>query len=116
MSNISLRCTTSLSSFGTSIPTACFPGIGASILIVFAAKLSAISSARFAILLTRTPSDGFNSYLVIAGPTDTCSTFATTPKLYSVFCNLDAVSVKALLFPFPAFLSPSFKSVNGGNS
>ena len=71
--------------FGTSIPTACFPGIGASILIVSAAKLSAISSAKFAILLTLTPSAGFSSYLVIAGPTVTFSTFADTPKLYSVF-------------------------------
>ena len=61
---------------GTSIPTACFPGIGASILIVSAAKFRAMSSAKFAILLTLTPSAGFNSYLVIAGPTDTFSTFA----------------------------------------
>ena len=67
--------------FGTSIPTACFPGIGASILIVSAAKFNAISSAKFAILLTRTPSAGLISYLVIAGPTDTFSTFAETPKL-----------------------------------
>ena len=85
LSTTSLKCTVSFSVFGTSIPTACFPGIGASILIVSAAKLSAISSAKFAILLTRTPSAGFNSYLVIAGPTDTFSTFACTPKLYSVF-------------------------------
>ena len=106
MSSISLICTISLSSFGTSIPTACFPGIGASILIVFAAKFNAISSAKFAILLTRTPSDGFNSYLVIAGPTETFSTFAETPKLYNVFCNFEAVSVKALFPPFSPFVSP----------
>ena len=48
---ISLKCTTSFSTFGISIPTACFPGIGASILILSAAKFSAISSAKFAILL-----------------------------------------------------------------
>ena len=63
------------------MPTACFPGIGASILMLSAAKFSAISSAKFAILLTLTPSAGFISYLVIAGPTDTFSTFAETPKL-----------------------------------
>ena len=87
----SLKCTISFSLFGISIPTACFPGIGASIRILSAAKFNAISSAKFAILLTRTPSAGFNSYLVIAGPTDTFSTFADTPKLYNVFCNFVAV-------------------------
>ena len=66
---------------GISIPTACLPGIGASILIDSAARLSAISSARLAILLTLTPSAGLSSYLVIAGPTETFSTFADTPKL-----------------------------------
>ena len=81
----SLKCTTSVSMFGISIPTACFPGIGASILILGAAKFNAISSARFAILFTLTPSAGFNSYLVIAGPTATFSTFADTPKLNNVF-------------------------------
>jgi len=109
-------CTTSLSSFGTSIPTACFPGIGASILIDLAAKFKAISSARFAILLTRTPSAGFNSYLVIAGPTETFSTFAETPKLYSVFCNFEAVSASALFPPFKPFDVPSLNRFSGGNS
>ena len=113
---ISLMCTTSLSSFGTSIPTACFPGIGASILIDLAAKFKAISSARFAILLTRTPSAGFNSYLVIAGPTETFSTFAETPKLYSVFCNFEAVSASALFPPFKPFDVPSLNRFSGGNS
>ena len=84
--------------------------------MVSAAKLSAISSAKFAILLTRTPSAGFNSYLVIAGPTETFSTFADTPKLYSVFCNLAAVSVKALAPPFNVFLFGFPKISNGGYS
>ena len=104
---ISLNGTISFSLFGISIPTACFPGIGASILIVSAAKLSAISSAKFAILLTLTPSAGFNSYLVIAGPTDTFSTLADTPKLYNVFCSLVAVSATAFFPPFTPFFSPS---------
>ena len=51
-------------SFGTSIPIAAFPGIGASILIPVAAKLSAISSVKFTILLTLTPGLGCISYLV----------------------------------------------------
>ena len=113
-SNTSLKCTISFSWFGTSIPTACFPGIGASILIVSAAKFNAISSARFAILLTLTPSAGFNSYLVIAGPTVTFSTFAWTPKLYNVFCNLVATSVNAFAPPFIVFFSPLLNISIGG--
>ena len=62
---ISLNATISFSLFGISIPTACLPGIGASILILSAARLSAISSARFAILLTLTPSAGFNCLFTI---------------------------------------------------
>ena len=98
------------------MPTACFPGIGASILIVSAAKLRAISSAKFAILLTLTPSAGFNSYLVIAGPTDTFSTLADTPKLYKVFWSLVAVSATAFFPPFTPFFSPSANNSIGGNS
>ena len=113
---ISLSGTISFSLLGTSIPTACLPGIGASILMVSAARFNAISSARFAILLTRTPSAGFNSYLVIAGPTETFSTFADTPKLYKVFCNLVAVSATAFFPPLTPFLSPSANNCIGGNS
>ena len=80
-----------------------------------AAKFKAISSDKFAILLTLTPSAGFNSYLVIVGPTDTFSTFAATPKLCNVLCNLLAVSVIAFLL-FLAVAFPSFKYSNGGNS
>ena len=113
---ISLKCTISFSLFGISIPTACFPGIGASIRILSAAKFRAISSAKLAILLTRTPSAGFNSYLVIAGPTETSSTFADTPKLYNVFCNCVAVSATDFLLPLFAFFSGSLNNCTGGNS
>ena len=44
--------------FGTSIPTAAFPGIGASILIPEAANPRAISSLKLTILLTLTPGLG----------------------------------------------------------
>ena len=47
--------------FGISIPTAAFPGIGASILMLAAARLSLKSSARFVILFTRTPCSGKSS-------------------------------------------------------
>ena len=57
----SLIYTASLTSFGISIPTVPLPGIGASIRIALAARLSAISSARLTILLTLTPGAGSNS-------------------------------------------------------
>ena len=75
-----------------------------------------MSSAKLAILLTRTPSAGFNSYLVIAGPTETFSTFADTPKLYNVLCNFDAVFVKAFAPPFNAFCLPLLNISIGGYS
>ena len=67
-------------SLGISIPIAALPGIGASILIATAAKLSAISSLKLTILLTLTPVLGCNSYLVTLGPFVTCNTLASTPK------------------------------------
>ena len=64
----SLKNTLPASLLGTSIPMADLPGIGASILISAAARLNLISSAKDTILLTLTPSSGFNSYLVTDGP------------------------------------------------
>ena len=64
----SRRSTMLFSLFGTSIPIAAFPGIGASILISVAARFNLISSDRFTILLTFTPISGCSSYLVTAGP------------------------------------------------
>ena len=55
LSMISRSVTMLIFSFSTSIPTAALPGIGASILMLFALKLSAISSARALILFTLTP-------------------------------------------------------------
>ena len=46
------------------------------------------------ILLTLTPTLGCNSYLVTVGPLVTLVTFASTPKLSNVFCNLIAISLK----------------------
>ncbi|MPM72359.1 hypothetical protein SDC9_119332 [bioreactor metagenome] len=54
----SLKNTGVKSLLGTSIPTAAFPGIGASILTPEEAKFRAISSDRFTILLTLTPTLG----------------------------------------------------------
>ena len=113
---ISLKATIDFDLLGTSIPTVCFPGIGASILIVSASRLSAISSDKLAILLTLTPSAGANSYLVIAGPTDTFSTLADTPKLYNVLLNFSAVANNAFLLPTSSFPFPWASNSTGGNS
>lgn len=53
--NTSFNVTIEICSFGTSIPTADLPGIGASILISLAARLRAISLLKFTILFTLTP-------------------------------------------------------------
>lgn len=80
--------TIATSELGTSIPMADFPGIGASILISFAAKASARSSFRLTILLTLTPTSGWTSYFVTAGPRCTWVTLAFTPKLWNVRSSL----------------------------
>ena len=65
---ISLKLTIALSLFGTSIPTACFPGIGATIRTLLAASLKAILSCNATILLSLTPGAGKISNIVTTGP------------------------------------------------
>ncbi|MPM38049.1 hypothetical protein SDC9_84672 [bioreactor metagenome] len=76
--------TTLTSLFGTSMPMKDLPGIGASMRISFAAKAKARSSLRFTILLTFTPTAGWISYFVTAGPRFAFVTLASTPKLANV--------------------------------
>ena len=60
--SISSRMETMLTTlFGTSIPTAALPGIGASMRTPLAARLRAISSERLVILLILTPGAGCSS-------------------------------------------------------
>ena len=54
--------------FGTSIPTAARPGIGATIRTELAARLSAILSCSVTILLSFTPGAGASSNIVTTGP------------------------------------------------
>ena len=77
-----------LTVFGTSIPTAALPGIGASILTWVAARLSAISSARFVILEIRTPAAGLSSYRVTVGPREISVIVAFTLNERSVSISL----------------------------
>jgi len=67
-STSSRNATIEFSLFGTSIPIAALPGIGASIRISAAARFNLISSARPRILLTLTPCSGCISNRVTAGP------------------------------------------------
>ena len=69
------------------MPTAAFPGIGASIRTPDAARFMAISSARFVILLIFTPAAGCNSYRVTAGPRLISKILVWTPKLFNVSTN-----------------------------
>ena len=82
-----------LTVLGISIPTAALPGIGASIRTFTAARLSAISSARFVILLIRTPEAGLSSYRVTVGPLEISVISACTP-------NDARVSTKSSAFVF----------------
>ncbi len=102
--------------FGTSIPTAAFPGIGASIRMSVAARFSLISSARPTILLTFTPCSGCISNLVTVGPWLISVTVTLTPKVCSVCCRCSAVSFNSLLLsPLPVFF-PLCSRVTGGNT
>ena len=82
--------------FGTSIPSADFPGIGASILISVAAKFRAMSSAKFVILLIFVPHAGLSSYLVTAGPLHMLTIFACTEKLSNIFINVSPLAFRSL--------------------
>ena len=64
----SLKLTIARSLFGTSIPTALFPGIGATIRTLEAASRKAILSCNATILLSFTPGAGKISNIVITGP------------------------------------------------
>ena len=82
--------------FGTSIPIADFPGIGASILISLAASASFISFASDNTLDTLTPCSGLSSYSVTDGPILISSTVTFTSKLAKVSCNVMAVCLYSL--------------------
>ncbi|CCY68717.1 unknown [Eubacterium sp. CAG:161] len=90
----SFKYTGSLPSFGISIPTAAFPGIGASIRMSAAAIFNFMSSARPVIRLTLVPISGCNSYLVTDGPLLTFVTSTLTPKFAKTCFSLLAVCIR----------------------
>ena len=98
--------------FGTSIPTSDFPGIGASIRIVAAARARARLSCNPTILESFTPSAGFIAYLVTVGPMVTSSISTSIPKFRSVLFIIFAF---AFISPTPGFpLSFSRRESGGG--
>ena len=64
----SLKLTMARSLLGTSIPTACLPGMGATIRTLDAARRRAMLSCKATILLSFTPGAGRISNMVITGP------------------------------------------------
>ena len=116
VSNRSRSITGLLVAFGTSIPTAAFPGIGASIRISAAARFNLISSASPTILLTLTPCSGCNSYRVTVGPQLTLVMVTFTPKLCRVVCNFMAVSRRWSSESPDAFRSPRFRKSTDGKT
>ena len=115
-SNNSRKYTGLGSGFGTSIPTADFPGIGASIRTLGAAKLSLRSSVRLVILFTRTPCSGSTSKRVTVGPQVTGPIVTFTLKLRSVSCSLAAVSRSSLSLTLPGISFGTLSNSTGGNS
>ncbi len=111
----SRRATIMFSLFGTSIPTAAFPGMGASIRISVAARFSLISSERLTILLTFTPCSGCISKRVTDGPWLMSVTVTRTPKFCSVCCSFCAVSLNSLAESPPFFPGPFASLPMGGN-
>ena len=110
---ISLIFTAFILSFSTSMPTAALPGIGASILILLASRLRAISLESPTMLLTLTPGPGCISYLVTVGPGIASTTLASTLKLFNVsssFLVFSARSVRSAPLP-DGFLSRSIGGI-----
>ena len=99
---------------GTSIPTADFPGIGASMRTSAAARLSLISSVNPTIRLTFTPCSGISSYRVTVGPQLTLLTVTLTPKLSSVSSSFRATSRRCASESPMAPRVPFFRRFIGG--
>ena len=89
---ISRNETTARRRLGTSMPTACFPGIGATIRTRDAASRSAMLSARLTMREILTPGAGNNSNMVITGPRRMPVTSASILNSASVAIRVVAAS------------------------
>ena len=86
-SNVSLKVTIWLFSFGISIPIVLLPGIGACILTSLLARASEISLFKPSILDTLVPCCNCNSYWTTEGPILTSTTLPIIPKSLNVCVN-----------------------------
>ncbi len=104
---ISLKETMERTRLGTSMPTACRPGIGATMRTLGAARRSAMLSDRLAILDTRTPCAGSTSKSVMTGPLRMPVTSASMLNSFSASVRiLEARLVSSSMIQYS--LSPRF--------
>ena len=89
------RHTLCLSWFGISMPTSEVPGIGAKMRTEVAASESAISSSRFVMRLTRSPSPMEIWNVVTIGPETHPVTLAVRPNSSSVLWSFSAVDLSS---------------------
>ncbi len=96
---------------GTSMPTACRPGMGATMRTLGAARRRAMLSARLAILETRTPGAGKTSNSVMTGPLRMPVTSASMLNSFSASVRMrDARLVSSSMIQYS--LSPRFFSTS----
>jgi hypothetical protein len=74
------------------MPTAAFPGMGATMRTRSASSAMARSSARLTILLSRVPGAGANSYMVTTGPGRMATTSPLILKCSRVWVSRAATS------------------------
>jgi len=102
--------------FGTSTPTAAFPGMGASMRTDCARIPRAMFLSRPAIFSTRTPAAGTTSYRVITGPTWISPIFTSTPNSLRIRSSVAALCwCSSSVLPAGGF-GCSLSRLSGGNS
>ena len=103
--------------FGTSTPTAAFPGIGATMRMDCAFMASARSSASDAIRFTFTPGAGATSYWVTTGPVVRPTIFPSTRNVWSVSMSFSPIcSISDSSVPSSVVLAGSSRSSGGSSS
>src|SRR5438045_754368 len=109
--------------FGTSMPTADLPGVGASIRSGAAANASERSFGRAVMRFTCTPGPGWTSYWVTAGPGLTPTTLHSTPNVASVLSRIltlrlisSAIRSRRAVTVSSRAVDGSFHSISGRSS
>ena len=108
--------TTCCVSFGTSMPTVFFPGIGATTRTLGTRKAIAKSSESPDILESRNPASSSTSYCAITGPVSTSTTLTRNPKLENVFSSNRAFLRTSSACSFKCTWSEGSSNSLSGNS